>query len=77
MGYADTKAVIIYRNTDQPYYIYMSHHAWFDEYNYNFYIEDKHTPVYLFLKQYPESLLPFKWFCTRLNPYKRSSTLVK
>ena len=55
MGYAATTGVIIYWNPDQPFVIHISHHVWFDEYNYCLSIEDKHTPGYLLLQQYPES----------------------
>ena len=55
MGYAATTGVIIYRNPDQPFVIHISHHFWFDEYNCCLSIEDKHTPGYLLLQQYPES----------------------
>ena len=35
----------------------MSHHVWFDGYNYCHSIEYKHTPSSLFLQQDPESLI--------------------
>ena len=57
MGYEATTGVIIYCNTYQRFSIHISHHAWFDEYNSRLSIKDNHTPVYLLLQQYPESLL--------------------
>ena len=54
MGYADTKGVILYWKPDQPFILHRDHHVWFDEYNYCLYIEDKHTPGSLLLRQYPE-----------------------
>ena len=55
MGYSATTGVIIYWNPDRNFVIHRAHHVWFDEYNSRFYIEDKHTPGYLILQQYPES----------------------
>ena len=54
MGYVSTTGVIIYWNPDQNFYIQKDHHAWFDEYNYLIYPEDKHTPGSLLLQQDPE-----------------------
>ena len=54
MGYAATTGFILYWNLDQIFVIHISHHVWFDEYNYRLSIEDKHTPGYLLLRQYPE-----------------------
>ena len=57
MGYTATTGVIIYWKPDQNFFIHRVHNVWFDEYNYCIPIEDKHTPGYLLLQQYIESLL--------------------
>ena len=57
MGYEATTGVIIYRNPDQPFVIHITHHIFFYEYNSRLTIEDKHTPGYLILQQYPASLI--------------------
>ena len=54
MIYAATIGVILCWKPYQPFNIHISHHVWFDEYNYCFSIEDKHTPGSLLLQQYPE-----------------------
>ena len=53
MVYAATTGVITYWNSYHKYYLHILHHAWFDEYNTCLSTEDKHTIVYLLLKQYP------------------------
>ena len=55
MGYAATTGVIIYWKPYQPFVIHISHHVWFDEYNYRLSIEYNHTPGYLLLQQDTES----------------------
>ena len=55
MVYASTTKVILYWKPDQPFGIHIDHHVWFDKYNYNISIEDKHNTGYLLLQQYPES----------------------
>ena len=57
MVYAANTGVIIYCKPYWPFYIHRYNHSWFDEYNYPFYIEYKHTPGYLLRQQYPESIL--------------------
>ena len=57
MGYVDTTVVILYWNPYQTFVIHRYHHFWFDEYNSHLSIEYKHTPGYLLLQQYPESLI--------------------
>ena len=57
IGYVDTTRVIIYWNPELPFLIHYSHHVWSDEYNSCLSTEDKHTPGYLLLPQYPESLI--------------------
>ena len=54
MGYEATTGVILYWKPDQQFIINISHHFWFDEYNYSLSIEDKHTPGSLILWKYPE-----------------------
>ena len=54
MVYAATTVVILYWTPDKPFIIHSTHHVWFDEYNYRLYIEDKHTPDSLLLRQDPE-----------------------
>ena len=54
MGHAATTGVIFDWNPDQNFVIHISHHVWFDECNYCLSIEDKNTPGYLLLQQYPE-----------------------
>ena len=54
MGYAATTGVILYWKPDQPFIIHRAHHVWFDEYNSRLYIEYKHTPGSLLLRQDPE-----------------------
>ena len=55
MVYTATTGVIIYWNTDQPFFIHIDHNFWFDEYNYRLSIEYNHTPFYLLVQQGPES----------------------
>ena len=57
MIYAATTGVIIYCNPCHNFPINRSHHAWFYEYNYRLYTEDKHTPGYLLIQQYPGIIL--------------------
>ena len=57
MGYTDTTGVILYWKLYQPFVIHRAHHFWFDEYNAQLYIEDKHVPGYLLPWKYPESLI--------------------
>ena len=57
MGYAATTGVILYCNLDHNFVIHREHHVWFDEYNYRLSIENNHTPGFLLLQQYPESLI--------------------
>ena len=57
MGCTATTGVIIYWKSDQPSVIHRAHHIWFDEYNCCLSIEDTHTPVYLLLQKYPETLI--------------------
>ena len=54
MGYAATTGVILYWKPDQPFIVHRAHHVWFDEYNYRFSIEDKHTTGSLLLRNDPE-----------------------
>ena len=56
MGYAATTGVIIYWKPYQSFFIHKSHHVWFDECNSCLYIEYKHTPGSLLLRQDSESL---------------------
>ena len=39
------------------FFIHRSHHVWFDEYNYRLSIDNKCTPGYLLLQQYPEGII--------------------
>ena len=57
MEYSATTGVVLYWDPEHPFVIHISHNAWFDEYNSFISIEDKHTPGYLLLQKYPESLL--------------------
>ena len=54
MGYEATTGFIIYWKPDKTFVIRRAHHIWFDGYNSRLSIEDKHTPGYLLLRQYPE-----------------------
>ena len=54
---AANTGVVLYWDPYQSYYIHISHHDWFDKYNYRLSIEDKHTPRYLLIQQNPKSLL--------------------
>ena len=54
MVYAATKGVILYWKPDQPFITHRAHNVWFDEYNSCLFIEDKHTPGSLLLRQDPE-----------------------
>ena len=54
IGYETNIGIILYWKPDQPFVIHISHHVWFDEYNYRLSIEDKHTLCYLLLRKYPE-----------------------
>ena len=54
MGYAAPTGVIIYWKPYQPFIIHRAHHVWFDEYNSNLSIEDKHTPGSLLFCKYTE-----------------------
>ena len=56
MVYSSTKVVILYLNLDYTVYIHRAHHAWFYEYYYSLCTEDNHTPSYLPLQKYPESI---------------------
>ena len=57
MVYAATIGVIIYWKPDNPFFIHISHHFWFDEYNSCLSIKDNHTPGYLLVQQDTESLI--------------------
>ena len=57
MGYAATTGVIIYWNPDQHFFIHIDYCVWCDECNYIISRKDKHTPGYLLLQKYLESLI--------------------
>ena len=44
MGYENTTRLILYWKPDQPFFIHIAHHIWFDEYNSCLSTEDKHNP---------------------------------
>ena len=54
MVYAATRKVIVFWKPDQPFIIHRADHVWFDEYNYRLFIDDKHNPGSLLLRQDPE-----------------------
>ena len=57
MIYTATTGFIIYRKPDQPFFIHIAHHVWFDEYTYCFSIEDNHNPGSLLFWKYPEGII--------------------
>ena len=57
MGYAGTTGVILHWKPDNTFVIHISHHVWFDEYNSHISLEYNHTPYYLLLQKYPESII--------------------
>ena len=73
MGYADTTVLILYWTLYQTFVIHRAHRVWFDEYNFRLSIEYNHTPGYLLLQQYPESIL-YNSDLLKLIPFKLDLT---
>ena len=57
MGYEAITLFIMYWKSDQTLMIHRDHNIWFYEYTSRLYIEDNHTPGYLLLQQYLESVI--------------------
>ena len=55
--YEATTGVFIYWKPDQTFVIQRAHHFGINEYNSHLSIEDRQTPGYLLLQEYPESIL--------------------
>ena len=57
MEYSANIGVIICWNPDQNFVIHRDHHVWFDGYNYCIFIDERHNPGSLLLRQDPEGLI--------------------